>query len=93
MSDNFVVTFTYGGYRHRGYAVVEAPEDGNWYFKDLEVHLPRKDNDCSWVDVSYLLDTPAYESIYEAADEVVWGQWNDYLQEEFVEPYYDEECI
>ena len=90
MSD-FAVCFTFGGYEHRASAVMDDPDAVDFYLTDLEYkkHLPIGVDGVAkykWVDVSYLLDTPASDLIHEAAGEVALDQYEDHCREDYIEP-------
>lgn len=93
----FGVLFDFGGYKHRAGAVMESREDVEYYLTTLEYFhewdflnggskLPKG----VWLDVGYLLDTPAADLIYMAADPVVLDQYEDHCREDFVEPDEDD---
>lgn len=79
----FIVQFNWSGYWHRGEVTIECAEDGEWSFDDLEYTANPKDG--KWVDVSYLLDTPAAEFIYKAAEDFLWDAYDKYAAEQFEE--------
>jgi hypothetical protein len=87
----FGIEFMFGGYEHRADAVMEDAGDGDFYLTSLEYkkHLPISMDGVvrhKWVDVTYLLDTPAAEMIWKAASEVALDQYEDECREDYTTP-------
>ena len=90
MSD-FGIEFKWCTYEHRADATMEDAGDGDFYLTSLEYkkYLPIHMDGVrryKWVDVSYLLDTDAVESIHEAASKVALDQYEDHCKEDYTTP-------
>lgn len=97
----FSMNFQFGGYDHRAMVVVtgsyedelEFHLDGLYYLHPL---LPEERGEYGgkkevWLNVSYLLDTPAADLILQAANRHVYDGYEDHCRENFVEPEEDYE--
>lgn len=93
----FGLQFSFGGHKFRAGAVMECREEVEYYITTLEyfhewdflnggAKLPKG----VWLDVGFLLDSPAVDLIYKEADEVVLDQYEDHCREDFVEPDEDD---
>jgi hypothetical protein len=90
----FGIEFKWCGYEHRADAVMEDAGDGDFYLTSLEyLHplLPEERGQYGgkkavWLNVSYLLDTDAVESIWKAAAEVALDQYEDHCKEDYTTP-------
>lgn len=89
----FGLHFDFGGHKFRAGAVMEDPEDVDYYITTLEYfHEYDYLNDGKklpkgvWLDVGFLLDSPAVNLVYEAAHEVVVDQYENHCREDYTEP-------
>lgn len=89
----FVLHFDFGGHKFRAGAVMEDPEDVAYYIVRLEYfHEYDYLNDGKklpkgvWLDVGFLLDSPAVDLICEAADPHVLDAYLDHCREDYTEP-------
>lgn len=92
----FGVNFTFGAHKHRASAVLEDRESMEYYFTSLEyfheydfVNGGAKLAKGVWLDVGYLLDTPAVDLIYKEADPVILDAYLRECADDFDEPYDD----
>ena len=89
----FGIEFTFGEYKFRAGAVMDDRESVDYYLTTLEYFheydflnggskLPKG----MWLDVGFLLDTPAVDLIYEATNPVVLDQYEDHCREDYTTP-------
>jgi hypothetical protein len=92
----FGVAFTFGEYKFRAGAVLEDRESMEYYLTTLEYFheydflnggskLPKG----MWLDVGFLLDTPAVDLIYKEADPFILDAYLGECKEDFEEPVDD----